>query len=448
MSELDRQVIGARADELLPGLAAQGVEVVAMTFVDNSGVVRTKAVPLRRLAAAAASGIGASNSFDFFGFDDSICTGKYSSGPVGDLRLHLDLERLTVLAAQPGWAWAPADRRDQDGAVHPMDQRSLAKEAVRQLAERGLTAKLAFEVEWVVTAENAPDELAGRGPAYGYARLSRHSDYLRAIVSALDSQGVAVEQIHPEYAAGQFELSVGAEDPVGAADTSVLVRETIRVVSGLHGLRASFTPQFSVGGVGNGGHVHLSVWDGERNLFGGGDGQFGMTATAETFSAGILDRLPALLAVGAPSVVSYLRLEPHRWAGAFAVWGLENREAAVRLIAGTSPNLEVKCFDHTANPYLVVAALLFAGMAGETALPDPIDVDPGSLSDDERHRLGIRRLPATLADAVSAFEADIVLPDCFGAPLATTLMDVRKAEIQRFAGSTPDQITAAYRWAH
>jgi glutamine synthetase len=95
-----------------------------------------------------------------------------------------------------------------------------------------------------------------------------------------------------------------------------------------------------------------------------------------------------------------------------------------------------------------VAALLFAGMAGETALPDPIDVDPGSLSDDERHGLGIRRLPATLADAVSAFEADIVLPDCFGAPLATTLMDVRKAEIQRFAGSTPDQITAAYRWAH
>lgn len=429
-------------------LTAQGVEVVAMTFVDNSGVVRTKAVPLRRLATAAASGIGASNSFDFFGFDDAIGTGEYSSGPVGDLRLHLDLNRLTVLAAQPGWAWAPADRRDQNGVVHPMDQRSLAKEAVRRLAERGLTAKMAFEVEWVVTTEEAPDEPAGRGPAYGYARLSRHSDYLRAIVSALDSQGVVVEQIHPEYAPGQFELSVGAEDPVDAADTSVLVRETIRAVSGQHGLRASFTPQFSAGGVGNGGHVHLSVWDGDRNLFGGGNRPYGMTDAADKFSAGILDRLPALLAVGAPSVVSYLRLEPQRWAGAYAVWGLENREAAVRLIAGTSPNLEVKCFDETANPYLVVAALLFAGMAGDTVLPEPIDVDPGSLSDNERDRRGIRRLPATLADAVSAFEADAVLRDCFGAPLATTLMDVRKAEIQRLAGLTPDQITAAYRWAH
>jgi glutamine synthetase len=453
MGELDRQGIAARAEELAAGLAARGVELVAMTFVDNSGIVRTKAVPLGRLATAAVSGVGASNSFDFFGFDDTICTGEYSMGPVGDLRLHLDLERLAALAAQPGWAWAPADRRDQDGVVHPQDQRSLAKRAVSRLAELGLTAKTAFEAEWVVTSEDAPDDLtsAVRGPAYGFARLSRHSDYLRAVVSALDSQGVAVEQIHPEYAAGQFELSVGPEDPVGAADTSVLVRETIRAISGRHGLRASFTPKFAPDGVGNGGHVHLSVWDGERNLFTGGDRQYGMTDAAESFSAGILDRLPALLAIGAPSVVSYLRLEPHHWAGAYAAWGLENREASLRLIAGPSANLEVKCFDETANPYLLVASLLFAGMAGlaeKATLPAPVNVDPGTLSEDELARRGIRRLPATLADAVSAFEADIVLTEAFGAPLATTLMDVRKAEIQTFAGATPADITTAFRWPH
>jgi glutamine synthetase len=453
MGELERQAVAARAEELATGLAAQGVELVAMTFVDNSGIVRTKAVPLGRLAAAAVSGVGASNSFDFFGFDDTICTGEYSTGPVGDLRLHPDLERLTALAAQPGWAWAPADRLDQAGVVHPQDQRSLAKRAVSRLADLGLTAKAAFEVEWVVTSEDAPDDpaSAARGPAYGFARLSQHSDYLRAIVSALDSQGVAVEQIHPEYAAGQFELSVGPEDPVGAADTFVLVRETIRAVSGRRGLRASFTPKFAPEGVGNGGHVHVSVWDGERNLFAGGDRRYGMTDAAEAFSAGILARLPALLAIGAPSVVSYLRLEPHHWAGTYAAWGLENREASLRLIAGASANLEVKCFDETANPYLVLAGLLFAGMAGLTgkvSLPEPVDVDPGTLGDDELARRGIRRLPATLADAVSAFEADTVLTDSFGAPLATTLMDVRKAEIQTFAGATPADITTAFRWTH
>jgi glutamine synthetase len=343
--------------------------------------------------------------------------------------------------------------------AHVQDQRSLAKTATRRLAELGYTAKMTFEVEWIVTAESAPDDIASavQGPGYGYARLSQHSDYLRAIVSALEGQHVEVEQIHPEYADAQFELSIAAADPVSAADTYVLVRETIRTISRQHGLRASFTPRFAAEGVGNGGHVHLSIWDGDTNVYAGGDRRYGMTGVAESFSAGILDHLPALLAVGAPSVVSYLRLEPHHWAGVYAAWGLENREAPLRLVTGavgqreTAANLEVKCFDQTANPYLVVAALLFAGMAGladDAVLPEPVDVDPGGLSDDERARLGIARLPVSLPNAVAAFEADAVLNRSFGAPLATTLMDIRKAEVRIFAGASAAEVTKAMRWTH
>jgi glutamine synthetase len=459
MGELDRTALKARAHELSARLTARGVELVAMTFVDNSGITRTKAVPLNRLAAAAAWGVGASYSFDFFLFNDDLIDGEYSRGATGDLRLHLDLEKLTVLEAQPGWAWAPADRYDQEGEVHPQDQRSLAKAATRRLAERGYTAKMTFEVEWILTAESAPDDIASavQGPGYGYARLSQHADYLRTVVSALEGQRVVVEQIHPEYAAAQFELSIAAADPVTAADTYVLVRETIRTVSRQHGLRASFTPRFAAEGVGNGGHVHLSIWDGDTNVYAGGDRRYGMTGVAESFSAGILARLPALLAVGAPSVVSYLRLEPHHWAGVYAAWGLENRETPLRLVTGSAgehakaANLEVKCFDQTANPYLVVAGLLFAGMAGLAGaerLPEPIDIDPGTLDDDERLRRGIARLPASLSEAVAAFEADTVLNESFGAPLATTLMDIRKAEVHTFAGATAEQITQAMRWTH
>ncbi|HEV7980050.1 glutamine synthetase family protein [Amycolatopsis sp.] len=459
MGELDRAALGARAHELGARLTARGVELVALTWVDNSGITRTKAVPLRRLANAAAWGVGASYSFDFFLFNDDLITGEYSRGAVGDLRLYPDLERLTALSAQPGWAWAPADRYDQEGVVHPQDQRSLAKAAVERLAERGYTAKMAFEVEWIITAESAPDDITSAvcGPGYGYASLSRHSDYLRAVVSALERQRIGVEQIHPEYAAGQFELSVAASDPVAAADTYVLVRETVRAVSRQHGLRASFTPRFAGEGVGNGGHVHLSVWDGETNAYAGGDRRFGMTGVAESFSAGILGRLPALLAVGAPSVVSYLRLEPHHWAGVYGVWGLENREAPLRFVTGSvgerakAANLEVKCFDQTANPYLVVAALLFAGLAGLDeggTLPEPVDVDPGTLPEDERRRLGIDRLPTNLLDAVAAFEADTVLTGSFGAPLATTLTDIRKAEAALFTGATAEEIARAMRWTH
>jgi glutamine synthetase len=459
VGELDREALAGRAEELVSRLGARGVELVAMTWVDNSGITRTKAVPLSRLGSAAAWGVGASLSFDFFLFNDDLISGEYSRGAVGDLRLHPDLDRLTVLAAQPGWAWAPADRYDQEGVVHPQDQRSLAKVAVERLAQRGYTAKMAFEVEWVITAESDPGDIASAvlGPAYGYARLSQQSDYLRAVVSALDDQGIAVEQIHPEYAAGQFELSVGASDPVGAADTFVLVRETIRAVGRHFGLRSSFTPRFAADGVGNGGHVHLSIWAGATNVFAGGDRLFGMTGVAESFSAGILGRLPALLAVGSPSVVSYLRLEPHHWAGVYVAWGLENREAPLRLVTGTvgerasATNLEVKCFDQTANPYLVVAGLLFAGLAGisqEATLPDPVDVDPGTLDEHELRHLGIARLPINLAEAVTAFEADTVLAEAFGAPLATTLMDVRKGEMRVFEGASPAEIAAAMRWIH
>lgn len=160
------------------------------------------------------------------------------------------------------------NRYDQDGVPHPQDSRAQAAAATARLAALGYDVRTAFEIEWVITTADAPDDprSATAGPAYGYARLSAQAPYLRALVSALAAQGVAVEQIHPEYAAGQFELSVAADDPVRAADIAVLTRETIRAVSQQHGLRASFTPKFAPDGVGNGGHVHLSLWDGERNL--------------------------------------------------------------------------------------------------------------------------------------------------------------------------------------
>ncbi|MGH3620866.1 MAG: glutamine synthetase, partial [Sciscionella sp.] len=181
------------------------------------------------------------------------------------------------------------------------------------------------------------------------------------------------------------------------------------------------------------------------------------TPHAEAFTAGILHRLPALLAIGAPSVASYLRLVPQRWAGAFAAWGLENRETALRMVTGPqasapwSANLEVKCFDQAANPYLVVAALIFAGLAGAeegARLPEPVDTDPATLDEAERQRRGIHPLPASLAESVAAFEADDVLPRRFGEQLASTIVDIRRGEIAHFNGASPEEITAAIRWVH
>lgn len=446
MDQQTRKAAAESAIQLRRELDTRGVRMVAVTWVDNSGVTRVKAVPTERLESAAAWGIGASACFDTFLFNDIGVT----SGAVGDLRLHPDLRRLTVLAGQPGWAWAPADRYDQSGRRHPGDQRGAARAAVDRLAALGYDLKCAFEVEWVIGEDSDDFVPAMSGPAYGNARLVSRSDYVLDLAVALGEQGIAVDQIHPEYSPGQFEVSVAAADPVAAADDSVLVRETIRAISARHGLRVSFSPKVVAIGVGNGGHVHWSLWEGERNLFAGGDGPFGLTAVGESFAAGVLGHLPGLLAVGAPSVVSYLRLVPQHWAGAFGVWGLENREAALRFVTGAegsrewAANFEVKCFDLTANPYLVVAGLISAGLAGvgdEARLPDPVDVDPALVAD-------APRLPSTLDGAVAAFESDAVLRDGYGPELSAALLAVRKGEIEHFAAAEPEEIAAALRWIH
>lgn len=455
MTDSDR---ARRADEgrrTAAELASRCVAGVAVTWVDTSGITRVKAVPVDRLEHAAAWGIGASPVFDTFLLDDSLVSGRFAGGPVGDLRLHPDLGRVTVLAAQPGWAWAPADRFGQDGVVHPQDSRSLARREMDRLAARGLSVRAAFEVEWCVSVGTGDEFVAaGAGPAYGMARLTALSDYLRAVLDALAAQRIAVDQIHPEYAAGQYEVSVASEDPVGAADTTVLVRETIRAVSTEHGLRATFAPKVLADGVGNGGHVHLSLWRDGVNLMSGGnnreDNRHGLTPVGEHFAAGILDRLPALLAIGAPSVGSYLRLIPSHWAGAFACWGLENREAAIRLVTGAvgerarAANIEVKCFDAAANPYLLVAALLAAGRAGldaENTLPPPVSVDPATLH-------GVPPLPTSLAEATAAFEADPVLAGALGEALVDTVATVRRGEVALFDDASPEEIVARSRWRY
>jgi glutamine synthetase len=438
-------------------LAGRGVVGVALGWVDNAGISRVKTVPVRRLADAVTAGVGMSPVFDVFLVDDSVTTSAHIGGPVGDLRLYPDLDVLTVLAAQPGWAWAPADRYTQAGEPHPACQRSLAARMTERAAAAGLEFKMAFEIEWFAgRVGDGGDGLmpACTGPAYGLTRVVELSDYARELLAALEAQGVPVDQFHPEYGAGQLELSTAPADPVGAADRVVLAKETIRAVSQRHGLRASFAPVVTAGQVGNGAHLHVSPWSADgRNLFAGGDGPYGLTARGESILAGLLDALPALCAVGAPSAASYLRLVPERWAAPWRCWGRENREAALRLVtgtAGTEPtaaNAEIKCFDASANPYLVVGAV--AAVAAATAdegrtLPAEVTVDPATLAPGGQPP----RLPQCVGEAVEELEKDERLRAAFGDPLFEAFVAVRRAEADLFDGWSDEEVAAVTRWRY
>jgi glutamine synthetase len=425
-------------------LRDRGVRGVILSYVDTAGINRIKTVPLSRLDDAVRWGVGMSPVFDTFLADDSIASTDVLGGPDGDLRLRPDLDRLVMLAAQPGWAWTPADRFTQEGEPWIADQRGFARRMTELAAADGVTFRMAIEIEWAAGRDDDDFLPACRGPAYGMTRLVELSDYCRDVLVALEDQGVVVDQLHPEYAAGQFEVSVAAADPVRAADDSVLVRQTIRAVSQRHGLRISFAPSVVAGNVGNGGHVHLSAWRDGSNLFDGFPDSEGGPA-----AAGILAHLPALLAVGAPTPASYLRLVPSHWAGVYACWGVEAREAALRFVPGTAgrpgaANLEVKCFDLAANPYLLLGALVAAardGLAAGKPLAGPIAGDPV-------HRPDVPRLPTTLDDATDAFAGTPMLREAMGDALFDAVVAVRRAEADRLRDQSATNIVAALRWVY
>lgn len=467
MTGLGDERTSERGAALGAELARAGVAGIACTTIDTSGIARVKGVPVAKLGSAAVWGVGLSPVFDVMLLDDSVTSAPGTTGPVGDLRLVPDLDGLVTLAAQPGWAWAPVDRFCQDGSRHPGCGRIFAARMVEAAAARGLSFEMAFEVEWMLGRGDTADDPAAPGqpayepavlgPAYGAHRLVTASDYGRDLLEALAQQGIDVEQFHPEYSTSQFEVSISPATPVHAADRDVLVRQTIRAVSERHGFRATFAPSVVPGQVGNGHHLHYSVWRDGRDLMAGGAGPESLTEEGASFLAGVLDHLPALLAIGAPSVASYLRLQPEHWAGDFQCWGLENREAAVRLVAGPvrsgawAANAELKCIDATANSYLVVGAVIATGLDGidrGAALPAPLSVDPGGLGDAERAAAGVARLPTDLTAATNLLTEDRALRDALGPYLTGVIEAVRRAEVALFANADAETIAAFTRWRH
>jgi glutamine synthetase len=191
------------------------------------------------------------------------------------------------------------------------------------------------------------------------------------------------------------------------------------------------------------------------NQFAGGDGPEGLRPAGESFLAGVLEHLPALTALGAPTLLSYLRLAPSRWAGVYTCWGNDNREAALRLEstggpqAARSANVEWKSVDGAANPYLVLGGVVAAGLDGidrGLRLPPPVSVDPVELTDAESAAAGVRRLPESLSAAAEAFAGSSMLRAALGGYLHDRVAAVVRAEAATGEGLDEEALVARYRW--
>lgn len=432
---------------------------VVLGFVDPSAIVRVKTVPIARFAQVASSGVGLSTLFNVAMSNDQFALlPGYIDGPSGDLRLRPDPAATVPLAAMPGWAWAPVDQYTQAGEPYPGCPRAFARRMTDAYSDRGLSVQAVFEFEFSVGLHRDDGEFqpAHEGPGYSDIALVRNHDFALDLLTAMEAQGLQLQQLHPEYADGQFEISIAPRDPVAAADAAMVVRQTVRAIARRHGLIASFAPLVGPD-TGNGVHVHLSLWEANRNLLAGGAGPAGMQERGEAFVAGILRELPALVSVAVPTRLGYLRLLPHHWSGAMQCWGTDNREAALRFVAAPSEatagvaNIEVKPVDGTANPYLAVGALLAAGLHGLDVgdrLPPSTEEDPSELPEDVKAERGVRQLPASLPEAVARLAASSVLRNAMGEFLFETFLATRRGECEQYAGLDDEELIRRLRWRY
>jgi glutamine synthetase len=352
-----------------------------------------------------------------------------------------DLGAAVKLSGSAGLAWAPVDQVRQDGQPTATCQRTFLRRMQAAAADQGLDFKMAFEVEFtLLSRERALHEW----PAFSAAGLLEVEGFATDVVSALEDQGIRVDQIQAEAAPGQFEIAVAAAEPLDAADRYVLLRQTIRRIADMHGHDVSFAPALAASeALGNGCHIHFSVWREGQNLFAVGDAPLGISRDGESAVAGVLSRLHECCAIFAPSVSSYQRLQPGHWCGAYTTWGVDNREAALRLSRGawasraSGANFELKPADGAANPYLAAGIIIIAAIHGiqrGERLPAETPGDPAKLTPEQLAAVNARRLPADLGEAAAALAASVFARDALGEELHAAFVATRRNEWETFGG--------------
>jgi glutamine synthetase len=425
-----------------------GLALVRFLYCDNSIIIRGKSVPVAHLERRMADGVGLSRALlAVNSLDEHQPVAEMS--PVGEVRLSPDPDTFSLLPYARGAGAMICDLVQHDGRPWEACARSFLKRVVQEVAEQGLQVRASFEMEYTLAIETADGYRPfDQSLCYSSIALQATHDYSIDLLQALEGQGVEVELCHPELSPGQHELSISYSDAVKAADNQVWLRETIRAVAADHGLYASFAPKPFPEYVGNGAHIHLSLWDGDgRNIFYDPAAPQGFSSRGLSFLGGLLRHLPGLAALTCASVNSYRRLAPHSLSGAFAIYGYDNREAALRIpspfrsdVEG-STNLEFKAADASGNPYLALGAILVAGLDGLNRELDPgppVNLDPAALSEDQLASMNIKRLPATLDEALDELEADPILMNALGELLSSSYLAIKRSEVIAYDGGVEE----------
>lgn len=431
------------------------LRLVRFLYCDNGGIIRGKATHTSKLGSRMREGIGQTLAMQAFTGVESLASVE-GMGPVGEFRLIPDPNTFAILPYAANAGSMLCDMLRLDGQPWEACPRTFLKRMIARLAAQGMRAEAAVEHEFYLARNvNGAYVPADHSLCYSSIGLDDQAEVIDSILEALENQGVSIELFHTELGPAQQELSIRHADVLRAADNVCRVRETVRGVARRFDLYATFAPKPWLDQAGSGAHIHFSLWDteggpahGSKNLFYAAGERGNLSATGKYFIGGILRHIRGLIALTCGSPNSYRRLLPHYWSSAYGAWGFDNREGAVRVPSGvwgheaTSSNLELKCSDHSGNPYLALGGLIAAGLDGirnQIDPGEPQEIDPGNYSDEERTKRGIRRLPTTLDEALDELEQDSVLTEAMGSLLSAAYCAVKRAESAFFHDKTPEE---------
>ncbi|MBE3561675.1 MAG: glutamine synthetase [Ktedonobacteraceae bacterium] len=443
-----------RVQDVVQRASVADLRLVRFLYCDNGGIIRGKATHVSKLARRMQEGIGQTVAMQAFTGVETLVP-VAGMAPVGEYRLIPDPETFVVLPYAPHTGSMFCDMVRLDGTPWEACPRSFLKRMIAELEQEGMRAEASVEHEFYLAREVGGTFVpADRSLCYSSIGLDEQAEVIDAVLAALESEGLGIELFHTELGPAQQELTIQHADVLRAADNVCLVRETVRGVARTFDLYASFAPKPFLDQGGNGAHIHFSLWGsessgkGHTNLFYDPQERGGFSLLGKYFIGGVLHHIRGLLAITCASPNSYRRLLPHFWSSAYDVYGFDNREAAIRVPSlfkgreAASSSIELKCADHSGNPYLALGALIAAGLDGIRNHIDPgepQEIDPGNYSDEERERLGIHRFPTSLDEALDALERDEVLTGALGPLLSTSYIAVKRGEADFFKDKSPEE---------
>jgi len=436
--------------------AHKPLQLISLVTTDLVAVTRGRSIPQAALEVAAKRGCGWVPANSALHPLNAIAADN-PWGSHGDLRLLPDMDsraRVEISAdgSSPPFEFIQGNLVETDGTPWPVCPRTLLQNELKRYQEQlGLSVTAAFEHEFTLLG------LPRQTQAFSLEAQRQAASFAGYLMAALDEAKAEPEMFLPEYGEHQYEVTCRPTQGVKAADRAVIVREVTREIVRQCGLRSSFSPLLKPDGTSNGVHLHISLYDEEgTSVLYQADSENHLSKLGEYWAAGVLHHLPALCALTAPSVISWLRLKPHRWSTGYACLGNRNREAALRIcptttLGGADPakqfNLEYRPMDATACPHLAMAAVLIAGRLGiaqQLPLTALSDSDPADLTDSEREQRRIRALPRDLPDALSDLMTNSALCAELPKPLLDTWFALRAEELRLTQGLSDRELCERY----